>query len=183
MGSKESMSGGVHKHHHLHGLGHRRTPGPGSGATSTSTAGSISSCSITSLSDASSSDPFAQSSGPMLGLKLRGGLLTKNGVKVAGGGVVFGRSLAVGVRETAVFVGKAPGTQVLEEHPKEGLVRELEEKMLPAVVVRCAQHILLWGVQEEGLFRVSGRPTHVSKLRAEFDSGAFLDRVLEWAWC
>lgn len=170
MGSKESMSG-VHKHH-LHGVGHRRTPGHGSGATSTSAAGSISSSSITSSSDASSSDPFAQSSGPMLGRKLRGGLLTKNGVKVAGGGVVFGRSLAVGVRETGVFVGKALETQV-EEHPKEGLVRELEERMLPAVVVRCAQHILLWGVQEEGLFRVSGRPTHVSKLRAEFDSGVF----------
>ena len=176
MGSKESMAG-AHKHH-LHGLGHRRTPGPGSGATSASAAGSISSSSITSSSDASSSDPFAQSSGPMLGRKLRGGLLTKNGAKVAGG-VVFGRSLAAGVRETAVFVGQVPGTQV-EEPPKEGLVRELEEKMLPAVVVRCAQHILLWGVQEEGLFRVSGRPTHVSKLRAEFDSGGFLTRLLEW---
>lgn len=171
MGSKESMSGG-HKHH-LHGVGHRRTPGLGSGATSNSGTGSISESSINS-SDASSSDPFAQSSEPMLGRKLRGGLLTKNGAAVGGGGVVFKRSLAVGVRETGVFVGKTPGMQV-EEHPKEGLVRELEERMLPAVVVRCAQHILLWGVQEEGLFRVSGRPAHVSKLRAEFDSGGYLN--------
>lgn len=84
----------------------------------------------------------------------------------------------MGVRETGVFVGKASGTQV-EGHPKEGLVQELEERMLPAVLVRCAQHILLWGVQQEGLFRVSGQPTHVAKLRAEFDSGRFLNRVLE----
>ena len=171
---------GAHKHH-LHGLGHRRTPGPGSGATSTSAAGSISSSSITSFSDASSSDPFAQPSGPMLGRKLRG-VLTKHGVKMSGARVVFGRSLAVGVRETGVFVRQASGTQV-EGYPKQGLVRELEERMLPAVVVRCAQHILLWGVQEEGLFRVSGRPTHVSKLRAEFDSGRFLNRVLERGLC
>jgi hypothetical protein len=73
---------------------------------------------------------------------------------------------------------------------KEGLVLELEGRLLPAVVVRCAQHLLIWGVQEEGLFRwvvvlkiysyiyllfssssVSGRPSHVSKLRSEFDSG------------
>lgn len=91
---------------------------------------------------------------------------------MAKGGVVFGRSLGTAVRDTGVPVGKPPGMLEVERH-EEGLVRELEERSLPAVAVRCAQHILLWGVQEEGLFRVSGRPMHVSKLRAEFDSGGF----------
>jgi len=92
-------------------------------------------------------------------------------VKLAKGGVVFGRSLSAAVGDTGVYVGNPPGKR---EGGPEGLVRELEERSLPAVAVRCAQHILLWGVQEEGLFRVSGRPMHVSKLRAEFDSGGFL---------
>lgn len=35
----------------------------------------------------------------------------------------------------------------------EGLVRRFETRELPAVVVRCAQHLLIWGVSEEGLFR------------------------------
>ncbi|RDB16894.1 hypothetical protein Hypma_002426 [Hypsizygus marmoreus] len=58
---------------------------------------------------------------------------------------------------------------------RRGQLKALEERKLPALVVRCAQHLLIWGVQEEGLFRVSGRPSHVSKLRAEFDSGADFD--------
>ena len=29
----------------------------------------------------------------------------------------------------------------------------LEELWIPALTLRCAQHILKWGIQEEGLFR------------------------------
>ncbi|KAF5385957.1 hypothetical protein D9615_002644 [Tricholomella constricta] len=58
---------------------------------------------------------------------------------------------------------------------KRGQLKALEERKLPALVVRCAQHLLIWGVQEEGLFRVPGRAFHVSKLRAEFDSGGDFD--------
>jgi hypothetical protein len=36
---------------------------------------------------------------------------------------------------------------------KVGLIKALECRVLPAVVARCAQHLLIWGVQEEGLFR------------------------------
>ena len=73
---------------------------------------------------------------------------------------------------------------------QDGSVKPLEERMLPALAVRCAQHILKWGVQEEGLFRsvffewtvkavlnipnsISGRSSHVAKLRSEFDAGMY----------
>ena len=29
----------------------------------------------------------------------------------------------------------------------------LQERLLPALVLRCAQHLMVWGIQEEGLFR------------------------------
>ncbi|KAG6861917.1 hypothetical protein C0995_009867 [Termitomyces sp. Mi166 len=48
---------------------------------------------------------------------------------------------------------------------RRGQLKALEDRKLPALVVRCAQHLLIWGIQEEGLFR----------LRAEFDSGADYD--------
>ncbi|PPR07351.1 hypothetical protein CVT26_013664 [Gymnopilus dilepis] len=86
-----------------------------------------------------------------------------------------------GVKEEGLFrVSGRPSHAELEglsekEREREVLIRELEERALPALVVRCAQHLLLWGVKEEGLFRVSGRPSHVSRLRAEFDSGADYD--------
>ncbi|KAF5328854.1 hypothetical protein D9619_011704 [Psilocybe cf. subviscida] len=111
--------------------------------------------------------------GPVLGKKLRGALRSKNGVPVASG-VLFGRDLATGVRETGIHVGKVLGAGGPK---KEGLFGEFEERRLAAVVVRCAQHLLRWGVQEEGLFRVNGRPTHLSKLRAEYDSGADYDML------
>ena len=30
---------------------------------------------------------------------------------------------------------------------------DLEERLLPALIVRCVQHLSKWGVEEEGLFR------------------------------
>jgi hypothetical protein len=74
----------------------------------------------------------------------------------------------------------------------------LESRQLPALVVRCAQHILTWGVQELGLFRydlvcyqrifvsfflfsVNGRSSHVAKLRSEFDTGKIhASMQLDW---
>ena len=32
-------------------------------------------------------------------------------------------------------------------------LRALEERRLPALALRCAQHLVKWGTQEEGLFR------------------------------
>ncbi|KAF8876694.1 hypothetical protein CPB84DRAFT_384430 [Gymnopilus junonius] len=97
-------------------------------------------------------------------------------------GWVFKRDLASCVRDTRVTPGSSgharwrrgdkeqseEGSE--SEKEREVLLRELEGRALPALVVRCAQHLLLWGVKEEGLFRVSGMPAHVAKLRAEFDS-------------
>ncbi|TFY77669.1 hypothetical protein EWM64_g6341, partial [Hericium alpestre] len=51
----------------------------------------------------------------------------------------------------------------------------LERRLLPALVVRCAQHLHKWGIEEEGLFRISGRASHIAKLRSEFNTGADYD--------
>ncbi|VDB95163.1 unnamed protein product [Peniophora sp. CBMAI 1063] len=51
----------------------------------------------------------------------------------------------------------------------------LTDRALPALVVRCVQHIMTWGLEEEGLFRISGRASHIARLRSEFDTGADFD--------
>ena len=99
--------------------------------------------------DAPSGVYNASTSGPSLGTMLRGGLRNKNGV--VSSGVVFGKALRTATRDTGVNVGKE--MSVGGGRVKEGLVLELEKRLLPAIVVRCAQHLLIWGVQEEGLFR------------------------------
>ncbi|KDR75004.1 hypothetical protein GALMADRAFT_248846 [Galerina marginata CBS 339.88] len=143
------------------------------GHSTTFGTGSVSS----SLTSSTDSDPFSMGSqdGPMLGRKLRGPLIAgaRSIPGRSGGGLVFRKDLASGVRDTGLHVLAGGGGQATRK--KGGLVTELEERRLPALVVRCAQHVLLWGVQEEGLFRVSGMPSHVSKLRAEFDSGVDYD--------
>jgi hypothetical protein len=116
----------------------------------------------------SDSEPF-MGAGPTLGKQLRGPLRAKVGV-------VFGKDLRTVVRETGVGVGKpkawggrwrnwdedVDGAEDGGEAENEGLrranmrreqLKALEERKLPALVVRCAQHLLLWGIQEEGLFR------------------------------
>ncbi|KAF8971154.1 hypothetical protein BDZ97DRAFT_1914166 [Flammula alnicola] len=129
---------------------HKRTPNAASGSISSS---------VTSGSD---SDFFSNPTGPVLGTRLRGALRTKNGIQVVAG-VVFGRDLVAGVRETGVRVGKAPqafsgvGGQG-QKDLKEGLMGELEERLLAA-------------------WLVNGRPSHASKLRSEFDSGADYDMM------
>ncbi|EIM81090.1 RhoGAP-domain-containing protein [Stereum hirsutum FP-91666 SS1] len=62
-----------------------------------------------------------------------------------------------------------------DPHPDTDSLDALERRLIPALVLRCAQHLLKWGLEEEGLFRISGRASHVSKLRAEFDTGADYD--------
>lgn len=82
-----------------------------------------------------------------MGKKIRGAMLNAAGSPVAGG-LVFGRQLEICVQQTAI------------ERPPEAASRSavpgipsLEDRALPALVTRCAQHLLQWGVQEEGLFR------------------------------
>ncbi|KAJ6586893.1 hypothetical protein DFH09DRAFT_1027807 [Mycena vulgaris] len=152
---------------------HRRTPNSASSAWSVNSSNNSSS-----ISD---SDAFAAPPGPTLGKRLRGPLkVTSTGANA--GGVVFGGRLKVVVNETAVTAGGRRGRDMEDANSpfKQAnaglpLLKALEHRMLPALVVRCAQHLLIWGVQEEGLFRVTGRPSHISKLRSEFDTGADFD--------
>ncbi|KAJ6499331.1 hypothetical protein C8R45DRAFT_821281 [Mycena sanguinolenta] len=149
---------------------HRRTPNAPSSNWSISSSNHSSS-----ISDV---DAFAAPVGPSLGKRLRGPLkVTATGSNA--GNVVFGCRLKGIVSETSVTAGGRRGRDIegagKQEAARLPLLRELERRMLPALVVRCAQHILIWGVQEEGLFRVTGRPSHISKLRSEFDTGADWD--------
>lgn len=118
----------------------RRTPNAPSGAWS-----------VTSSLASSSVTDFDSSSGPSLGTRLRGPRRTASGSNVAGG-LVFGRELETCVNDTAIdstLIAKefgAPSDEPMASRP-------LEKRLLPALVLRCAQHLLKWGVQEEGLFR------------------------------
>ncbi|KAJ8495395.1 hypothetical protein ONZ45_g12878 [Pleurotus djamor] len=142
----------------------RRTPN----APSTGSWSVTSSMTSSSLSDSDIMPP----SGPILGKCLR--------PPFGHGKVVFGKPLKQGVSQTPIIPGDMAWDAShdhgrLGDPPSREMLVALELKRLPALVVRCAQHILIWGVQEEGLFRVNGRPTHVSKIRSEFDSGADYD--------
>lgn len=106
--------------------------------------------SISSLASSSSEDHFVPS-GPQLGGRLRGPKLSSSGLSVVGG-LVFKRDLRSAVRETAIEDVLIRLASEEEEADVFGY-RPLESRLLPALVVRCAQHILRWGVQEEGLFR------------------------------
>lgn len=105
--------------------------------------------SISSLASSSSEDHFVPA-GPQLGRRFRGPRLSSSGLSIVGG-LVFKRNLEVCVRETAideVLAQLAGGRREASFG-----YRPLESRLLPALVLRCAQHILRWGVQEEGLFR------------------------------
>ncbi|KAF7983771.1 hypothetical protein HWV62_18974 [Athelia sp. TMB] len=123
---------------------HQRTPGGASGAWS------VHSSSTSSTSETGS---FHSASGSFVGKCMRGPLRSE-------GGVVFGRDLKTCVAETALQA--TPSLQASNDRSphrrtvsgskarKEAENSELEARRVPALVVRCAQHILSWGVQEEG---------------------------------
>ncbi|KAF7793776.1 hypothetical protein EIP86_004897 [Pleurotus ostreatoroseus] len=164
--SGQSLASSAQLSTQSHGGWMRRTPNAPSGAWSV---GSSASQSSAASADA---DAFVAPAGPYLGTRLRGPRKNGRGGSVVGG-MLFGRELAVAVRETRIDVGAGKdGGQGKVNIEGEGSVKPLEERMLPALVVRCVQHIQRWGLEEEGLFRVSGRPSHVAKLRSEFDTGA-----------
>ncbi|CCM00416.1 uncharacterized protein FIBRA_02446 [Fibroporia radiculosa] len=125
--------------------------------------------SITSSSAASDIDGLT-ASGPVLGRRLRGPRRNSQGVSIIGG-LVFKRDLQTCVADTAI-----DGIFQRSEGEEQGM-RILTERRLPALIVRCSQHLLRWGLQEEGLFRVSGRSSHVARLRSEFDAGSDWDMV------
>lgn len=77
-------------------------------------------------------------SGPNLGTMLRPPF-RKAGVT----NLVFGRSLAGCVRDTKPLVVLGPSDVDLGR----------EGRFIPALVLRCIQHIERWGIEEEGIFR------------------------------
>ncbi|KAI0743778.1 hypothetical protein C8Q80DRAFT_1183099 [Daedaleopsis nitida] len=158
-GMSDSASGYASSHHSgpVARKGRRKGPHAFSNASS-----------ISSLASSSSEDHFV-ATGPQLGRRFRGPKLSSSGVSVLGG-LVFKRNLQTCVRETAI---EEVLMRLADGRPDEVYGhRPLESRLLPALVLRCAQHILRWGVQEEGLFRISGRSSHVARLRSEFDAGA-----------
>lgn len=169
-GGSVSVSGsgsGKQGHGHGHAI-HTFIPSPSKSRQKSGHAHKSSVSSTTS----DSSDPFGAPQGPTLGRLLRG--------PRAASKVVFGRDLKSVVRDTRVGVASSGSSSLREAGggtKRVSILSDLEERLLPAVVVRCAQHLLIWGVQEEGLFRVSGRPAHVSLLRKEFDSGVDYDMM------
>ncbi|KZO93391.1 hypothetical protein CALVIDRAFT_257323 [Calocera viscosa TUFC12733] len=84
------------------------------------------------------------------------------------GGQVFGVRLGEAVRRTRSVAPSTPGREA-------GPGSEDRTRWLPALVLRCLEHLERWGPEEEGIFRISGMPSHVSTLREEFDRGADYD--------
>ncbi|KAI0087952.1 hypothetical protein BDY19DRAFT_994379 [Irpex rosettiformis] len=142
----------------------RRTPNGPSGSWS-----------ISSSIASGESDSFVAPAGPALGPCLRGPKRNASGTAVIGG-MVFGRDLRTCVRETAIDGVRAKLSG--DDEPIEVAdVKSVEQRLLPAIVVRCYEHLMKWGLQEEGLFRINGRASHVAKLRSEFDTGADYELV------
>lgn len=108
----------------------------------------------------STASSLSDHEGPQLGRSLRGPVRA-SGVC----GLVFGRELKTCVEETAIdsILSIFHGQNVVQDGREEPDISErvqrsqlsspLESRHIPALVVRCAQHILAWGVQEQGLFR------------------------------
>ncbi|KAH9956913.1 hypothetical protein BC827DRAFT_1157555 [Russula dissimulans] len=140
----------------------RRTPNAPSGAWSVNTLSS---------SSTGHTDTESVYTGPTLGTRLREPMRNSAGVFVIGG-LVFGRDLKSCVRDTAI---DAIRLATPTSNSSQLVSTVLHERRLPALVVRCAEHMMKWGLEEEGLFRISGRATHVAKLRSEFDNGADFD--------
>ncbi|KAG6841032.1 hypothetical protein C0991_002494 [Blastosporella zonata] len=152
-------------------------------------------------STASDSDAMEAPTGPNFGKRLRGPLRRGGGGVFGRDLRSVVRETAVGVGKPKGWGGKwrnwdsttslsggeeeydgdkergkhQEGPRTRKASVRRGQLRALEERKLPALVVRCAQHLLIWGIQEEGVFRIPGRALHVTKLRAEFDSGADFD--------
>lgn len=86
-------------------------------------------------------------------------------------GRVFGRDLGKVGRAWGVFDAN-------EDRPEEDEYHRRRRQCLPAVAIRCVDYLQTIGREEEGIFRISGRSSHLARLRKEFDTGADLDLTL-----
>jgi Rho GTPase-activating protein RGD1 len=46
---------------------------------------------------------------------------------------------------------------------------------VPMVVYQCIQAVDLFGLEVEGIYRLSGTQSHVNKIKAMFDNGKWAD--------
>ncbi|TXT07213.1 hypothetical protein VHUM_03383 [Vanrija humicola] len=86
-------------------------------------------------------------------------------------GRLFGRELQEAGRAWTVVDAHA-------ERPGDTEYEIRRRQCLPAIVVRAIECLIVWGPKEEGIFRISGRSSHLARLRREFDGGADLDLSL-----
>ena len=49
---------------------------------------------------------------------------------------------------------------------------------IPLVVYQCIQAVDLYGLEVEGIYRVSGSTGHVNRLKAAFDNGNALSEIM-----
>ncbi|WFD24426.1 hypothetical protein MEQU1_003126 [Malassezia equina] len=88
---------------------------------------------------------------------------------------LFGMPLSRAVAATRAALSLSPDLVPLEYEldAGEGALRpplwsrvEAQQRCLPRIVTRCIESLEKWGCDEEGIYRISGRSSHSSKLRA-----------------
>jgi hypothetical protein len=52
---------------------------------------------------------------------------------------------------------------------------ERDGSAVPMVVYQCIQAVDLFGLEVEGIYRLSGTQSHVNKIKAMFDNGRWAD--------
>jgi hypothetical protein len=55
---------------------------------------------------------------------------------------------------------------------------ERDGSAVPMVVYQCIQAVDLYGLEVEGIYRLSGTSSHVNKIKAMFDNGKFTGAIL-----
>lgn len=56
---------------------------------------------------------------------------------------------------------------------------ERDGSAVPMVVYQCIQAVDLFGLEVEGIYRLSGTASHVTKIKAMFDNGKYM-AILPW---
>jgi hypothetical protein len=56
---------------------------------------------------------------------------------------------------------------------------ERDQSAVPMVVYQCIQAVDLFGLEVEGIYRLSGTASHITKIKAMFDNGKLEQRCSE----
>jgi hypothetical protein len=54
---------------------------------------------------------------------------------------------------------------------------------IPMIVYQCIQAVELFGLNVEGIYRLSGNATHIARMKALFDNGAPFALISPWPFC